>query len=133
MKGMMGGSSLATVSLYARWFLDGSCGKSHTVLSSVITVLIRSIAVTAAKRFILTYHQVFKFPIKLSELVGKFLWKQIKLMFNLRSGQNNFDCRQVLTSQVWFSLHTAGLLSPIVIAKKAFKFLYSLQLWQKKK
>lgn len=30
MKGMMGGSSLATVSRYARWFLDGSCGKSHT-------------------------------------------------------------------------------------------------------
>lgn len=25
MKGMIGGSSLVTVSLYDRWFLDGSC------------------------------------------------------------------------------------------------------------
>lgn len=43
MKGMMGGSSLATVSRYARWFLDGSCGNSRTVLRSAVTVLNRSI------------------------------------------------------------------------------------------
>lgn len=43
---MMGGSSLATVSRYARWFLDGSCGNSHTVLRSTVTVLNKSITGT---------------------------------------------------------------------------------------
>lgn len=35
-----------------------------------------------------------------------------------------------LTSQVRLSLPTAGLLRPIVTAKKPFRFLYSLQLQQ---
>lgn len=38
---------MATVSRYARWFLDGSCGNSHTVLRSAIALLNRSITVTA--------------------------------------------------------------------------------------
>lgn len=53
MKGMMGGSSLANVSRYARWFLDGSCGNSHTGLRSSITVLNGSITVTHRLRVML--------------------------------------------------------------------------------
>lgn len=34
---------MATVSRYARWFLDGSCGNNHTVLRSAVTMLNRSI------------------------------------------------------------------------------------------
>lgn len=47
MKGMMGGSSLETVSRYALWFLDGSCGNSHSVLRFTVTVLNGSITVLA--------------------------------------------------------------------------------------
>lgn len=81
-----------------------------------------------------TYHQVFKFPVKLFELARKFLKKNMS-QWQLIWGQhmNHFQSRRVPTSQVWFNLHTAGLLSPITIAKKAFRFLYSLQLLKKDK
>ena len=99
MKGMMGGSSLATVSRYARWFLDGSCGNNHTVLRCAVALLYKihhsdgwgwccqthtgpaDSARCCSKdgEVVSTYHEVFKFPVKLLEFAGKFLWKQIKV------------------------------------------------------
>lgn len=40
----------------------------------------------STKWVVSTYHQVFKFPVKLFELAGKFLWKQMTLKVNLKLG-----------------------------------------------
>lgn len=119
MKGMMGGSSLETVSRYARWFLDGSCGNNHTVLRSAVAVLNRSITIRPSmkrrdphltswhckmgwfvtktlqlkesKWVVSNYHKVFKFPVKLLEFAWEFLWKDYIKRLDCSLVKNNFD------------------------------------------
>lgn len=139
MKGMMGGSSLANVSRYARWFLDGSCGNSHTGLRSGITLLNGSITIThTAPEVAVTSTCVqnnLPSSFQIHCTASWICWEvsvNTKERVNSRSFLNrHHDCEQTHTSQVWLSLLTAGLLSPITTAKKPFTFLYSLQLWQK--
>lgn len=123
MKGMMGGSSLATVSRYARWFLDGSCGNTGEHRQQPLPFQ-RSRQRLCAVRAAPTCHQVLKLPVKLPELAGKFLWAgQLKAELGFTHESLFQTSVPRLTSQVMFNLHTAGLLSPIVTAKKPFRFL----------
>lgn len=82
-----------------------------------------------------TYHHIFKFSIKLLELGGELLQgkEQGDVSGVLQKQQNPPPPRVWIiaefTSHVWLSLLTAGLLIPMMMAKKEFRFLNSRQLW----
>lgn len=157
MKGMMGGSSLETVSRYARWFLDGSCWEEslcseirHHLLNSLHHIYSSRVPAESAWCLIgnaageikwvtlkRKKNQLLQLTIRLSNspwnflnLLGSFCGKVDEFRLCVESPWITPTAGgQLLTSQVWFNLHTAGLLSPMMMAKKAFRFLYSLQLW----
>lgn len=80
-----------------------------------------------------THHHVLKLSVELLKLGGQFLPKNSRKNHN--NANNDTTGRQQpsaaetrFTSHVWLNLLTAGLLIPIMMAKKEFKFLNSRQL-----